>query len=438
MPSWKIRSCAAALCLLAGGAALANLADYTSKPDPEYRYGKDGETKAGDVKIVNIKLRSQSWQGAPWDHNIQVFLPDTAKYPKTAFLFITGGNPGPAETVLFASLAPRLGSPLAILWNIPNQPLFDGKLEDDLIAHTFEEYLKSGDENWPLLFPMVKSAIRAMDALQDVSRKEWAAPVEDFVVSGASKRGWTTYLTAAADRRVRGIAPMVFDNLNFRAQMPRQLELWGRYSEQIDDYSRRGLQAKMETERGRKLVSLVDPWFYRNRLTMPKLLIHGANDRYWATDAVRGYWDDLRGDKYLLNVPNAGHGLEDRMRVLNTLAAFHQAVAGERAFPRLSARHSARNGRVTVTLRSTMKPREARLWTARAGDLDFRPVKWEPLSMTARDELHQGETELPKSGGLSVFAEAEFEVDGQTFTLSTPASVYGKRPPEKPEKTGNE
>ena len=88
---------------------------------------------------------------------------------------------------------------------------------------------------------------------------------------------------------------MVFDNLKFSAQMPRQLALWGKYSEQIEDYTRRGLQQQMLSERGQQLSRMVDPWFYRDRLKMPKLLIHGSNDRYWATDAASLYWDDLRG-----------------------------------------------------------------------------------------------------------------------------------------------
>jgi PhoPQ-activated pathogenicity-related protein len=413
--------------LLIGGSASANLAEYVAGGASELKWTKQSESTVGSVKIVSLQVRSQTWRGIAWDHTVQIFLPPALKYPRTAMLLVTGGSPGTSDTLLGATIAPRLEAPLAILYNIPNQPLLDGKSEDDLIAHTFEEYLKSGDETWPLLFPMVKSATRAMDAIQALSRQEWAMPVEDFVVTGASKRGWTTYLTAAADKRVRGIAPMVFDNLNFNAQMPRQLALWGRYSEQIDDYSRRGLQQKMETERGRKLVSMVDPWFYRKQLTMPKLLIHGANDRYWATDATRFYWDGLEGEKHLLSVPNSGHGLEDKTRVINTMAAFFHSVAGRTKLPQLSFESAAADGKVTLRVRSTVPPREVRLWTARAPDLDFRPIKWEMAVMRADGDAFTGDAGTPGTGGLAVFAEAEYQSDGRAFTLSTPSAVYGKR-----------
>jgi PhoPQ-activated pathogenicity-related protein len=421
------------LAVLAGATASmpsqvgANLRTYVRETDPEFTWAHEGETKVGQVKTINLKLRSQVWRGMPWDHHLVVFVPETVKHPQTALLFITGGNPDLDTVALGAAAAPRLQAPLAILYNIPNQPLFDGKSEDDLIAHTFEEYLKSGDDTWPLLFPMVKSAVRAMDAVQELSRKEWAVPVEGFVVTGASKRGWTTYLTAAADRRVRGIAPMVFDNLNFRAQMPHQLDLWGRYSEQIDDYSRRGLQQQMETDQGRKLVSLVDPWYYRKQLTMPKLLIHGANDRYWATDATRVYWKDLVGDRYLLSVPNTGHGLGDQVRVVNTLTAFFHAVAGGKKLPELTSRCTTARGEIQLYVRSSVSPAAVTLWSARAPDLDFRPAQWEKSAMRPNGEGYAGVTQAPASGGIAVFAEAEYQAEGRTYTLTTPPRVFGKR-----------
>jgi PhoPQ-activated pathogenicity-related protein len=425
----------AALAFGLGVPAQATLEDYIKSPTPEFQWSKVSETQAGNVKIITLKMCSQTWRDIPWNHAIEIYVPEKVTHGKTAMLLVTGGNPGPASTLLAASVAPRLEAPMAVLYNIPNQPLFDGKLEDDLIAHTFQQYFETGDASWPLLFPMVKSAVRAMDALQAYSAEAMGQPFENFVITGASKRGWTTYLTGASDPRVRAIAPMVFDNLAFDRQMPRQLELWGRYSAQIDDYTRRGLQQLMETPRGKQLVSMVDPWFYRERLSMPKLLVHGANDPYWSTDSTRLYWRDLMGDKYLLTVPNGGHGLDDFGRVINTMAAFFHTVATDQKLPNLRARQTLQDGRIRLALRSNVAPKEVRVWTARATDLDFRPVRWEsqvvPSNRLTRGERggYTGSIDVPRGeGGLAVFVEGEYEVNGHSFTVSTPSRVYGQRP----------
>ena len=103
---------------------------------------------------------------------------------------------------------------------MPNQPVVfmddpakKPRTEDDFIAYTWDKFLRTGDEKWPARLPMTKSAVRAMDAVTQFA----AAPegggqkVARFVVSGASKRGWTTWTTAAVDKRVIAIAPAVID-----------------------------------------------------------------------------------------------------------------------------------------------------------------------------------------------------------------------------------
>jgi len=89
---------------------------------------------------------------------------------------------------------------------------------------------------------------------------------------------------------VQAIGPEVYDNLNLFAQMPHQVKVWEGYSEMIEEYTEHRLQDKMRTPRGHEIALTIDPYTYRQRLTLPKLLIQSLNDRYWATDALNLYW----------------------------------------------------------------------------------------------------------------------------------------------------
>lgn len=406
-----------------GTAALADLAGYIARPEPQYHWEKVSETQEGFITVTDLKLRSQVWRGIPWDHTLRVYRPVTVKYPKTALLLITGGNPGGEEAQLASLVVTAAQAPVAILYNIPNQPLFDGKTEDNLIAYTYEEFLKSGDDTWPLLEPMTKSAVKAMDALQAYSDQEWKAKIEQFVVIGASKRGWTTYLTGASDPRVKAIIPIVFDSLHLEAQMPHQLALWGEYSEEIAPYTSQGIQHALKTRRGRQLARLVDPWYYCRRLTMPKLLVNGANDRYWPTDATSLYWDALPGEKSLLYVPNSGHKIEDVSRVIATAIAFFRHIAGNEAFPQLTFEESGKGETRTLRVRSNVKPAEARLWVARSDSFDLRNSTWEAAPMNADGDAYTGEVTVPQKGSVAWFAELVFAGTAGTFTLSTPSHI---------------
>ena len=121
---------------------------------------------------------------------------------------------------------------------------------------------------------------------------------------------------------------MVYDNLNLGQQMPHQLEAWGQYSSQIGDYTRLGLQEQLQTPAGQKLSAMVDPWTYRQRITMPKLIVNGTNDPYWPLDAINFYREDLVGPVNYLYAPNAGHSLNGQeIRVIGSAAVWARRVA---------------------------------------------------------------------------------------------------------------
>jgi PhoPQ-activated pathogenicity-related protein len=409
----------------------ADLLSYVAKPDPAYKWEKRSEKQQGVFgTITDLRLVSQVWQGIAWEHRVQVFRPKQLKTPDACGLLITGGNGGPETDALGMSLATQMGCTFAVLFNIPNQPLFGDLHEDALIAYTFQKWLETGDDTWPLLFPMTKSAVRAMDALQAFATEQWQQPLRRFVVTGASKRGWTTWLTGAADpARVVAIMPMVYDNLNLAKQMPHQLEVWGKYSVQIDDYTKLGIQDKLNSEQGRRLGAMVDPYTFLDRLTMPKLIINGSNDPYWAQDALNIYWDDLKGEKRILYVPNGAHGLGDLQRVANAATAFTRAVIGGQTPPQLTWKHDDDGGNARLTVHATPAATKACIWATLAPIQDFRDCKWESVPMTqAGGEARVGETFVgeivrPKTGYMALFGEVTFTQDNRSFTFSTQVRV---------------
>jgi PhoPQ-activated pathogenicity-related protein len=408
------------------------LRDYVAAADDSYGYEDQGVDQVDGCTVHKLLLTSQTWQGIPWRHALYAYVPQDLRHDDTALLFITGGKiggqPSEEEMAMGASLAQLAGVPVAFLHQVPNQPLLDGRVEDDLISETFLRYLETQDASWPLLFPMVKSAVSAMTALQDFGQKQYGVEVKRFVVTGASKRGWTTWLTATVDDRVAAIAPIVIDTLNFQPQMKHQLECWGEYSEQIADYTTKGLVDVMQKKPEIPLWRWVDPYTYRSKLTLPKLIINGANDRYWTVDALSLYWNDLVGPKYVRYVPNAGHNLGDgRQGALATLAAFTQHVAGGRPLPDLEWKYDSDDKELRLTISADPAPKSVRLWSARSGTRDFREAQWTATELTASGEAGgNGDGQayvgvVPKEGEgyVAVFGEATFDDGPFEYNLST-------------------
>jgi PhoPQ-activated pathogenicity-related protein len=422
------------VCLGNGAPVHADLDGYVRRIDAAYAWTAGGRKAAPQGTIYDLALTSQVWQSIPWKHQLRIFEPGSPSTSDTVLLFINGGDngspPGPGEAVMGFSLARACGARCAMLRHVPNEPLLDDRREDALIAETVVRYLDTKDESWPLLFPMVKSAVRAMDAVQEWARENGKPPVTRFVVAGASKRGWTTWLTAAVDKRVVAIAPMVIDTLNMKAQKLHARQVWGRDSEQIDDYTRRGLTEKFDTEEGRRLWLMVDPYAYRDRLTMPKLLINGTNDRYWTLDALNVYWDDLKGPKSVSYLPNAGHGLqENRIYALNGIGALFRHVARGRPMPAPSWTHSdAADGRLRLEIRSDPAPRSAQLWVATAPTRDFREARWSSTPLPVVGTSIVGEVARPEGGYIALLGDLEFEIDAIPYHLSTQIRQAGAGP----------
>lgn len=268
---------------------------------------------------------SQEWQGIPWRHRLVGYAPPFEPASEVALLEVTGDDAGWPDELLLRTMAWETGLVTFGLFQVPKQPI-GGRREDDLIAHTFVEFMSSGDPSWPLLVPMGRAVVEVVSHLA-------AMGYQKVVVTGASKRGWACWMAAQADcPPIVGIAPRVFDNLDLAAQADKQARDWGSYSPMVDDYSRRSLQELAQTDSGQALLDIVDPVRWLDRVTVPQLLIHGANDPFWTVDATSVYWERLR-EARLLVVPNQGHSIARDAGWLPTLAAFADACSRSELLP---------------------------------------------------------------------------------------------------------
>lgn len=409
---------------------------YVAKPEPVYQWRQieTHETEQGNVH--QFHLVSQTWQDIVWEHALLVYEPQRIDHPDHMLLMVTGGRNGRTpdrdDFEMGLGLAQLCGARIATLHQVPNQPLLGDHVEDDLITETWLKYLETGDDSWPLLFPMVKSAHKAMDALQEIARDEWDEEIEGFVITGGSKRGWTSWLTPVADDRVLATAPLVIDTLNFHVQTQHQLDTWGEFSEQIYDYTSKGLvktNGEQLSPREQQLWRMMDPYTYRQQLTLPKLLVCGTNDRYWVVNAMNNYWDELVGPKYILQVPNAGHGLDGgRELAMTTVGVFFRHTALGVSLPEIDWSHSNGGDQMQLSVTSSEAPVAVRLWTAVSDTNDFRESEWSAESLMGADGEFVGTLPVPETGQRALFGELQFDASGLKYSLTT--LVYTSIQPE--------
>ena len=412
---------------------------YLAEPDASFAYKKRREGNILGTDYVEFIMTSQTWRDVPWKHQVFVLKPSsTARDESHALLLIGGGSwkdsldqpPAanealPGDAPLFSALAEMLKTPVVVVMHVPHQPMFDNLREDALIAHTFERYIRTGDINWPALLPMTKSAVRAMDLAQEFTNKEWGLKLESFTVTGASKRGWTTWLTASQDPRVTALAPIVIDMLNMSEQIPHQKASFGDLSEEISDFKELGLDRVIHTPPGRKLISIVDPFSYREKIKQPKLLIFGSNDRYWPLDAANLYWEQISGPKYLLYTPNQGHGIRDLDRVTGSIAALHRAARGMSRMPEQTwSIVPSENGAMRISMKSNTSPKEVRFWQSASDTRDFRDAKWTSTTISLSGDSFQADIPKSNEGFRAGFVEAVYSAgEHPDFFLSTNVKI---------------
>lgn len=242
------------------------LKDYVNGPSPDFSFEIVHSVPGEEYDFHVLRMVSQNWLSpdlvdqTEWWHWISIVVPKDSPFD-TSLMWIGGGSTDskmpekPSELILAAAM--QTNSIVAEIHNVPFQPLtfandsFGERYEDAIIAYGWRKFLEGGakdeDAIWLARFPMTKAVKLGMDAVTDVLEKNYQKPITSFVVGGASKRGWTTWTTAATDDRVVAIIPIVIDLLNLEASFDHHWKNYGFWAPAVDDYVREGIMDWMGT-----------------------------------------------------------------------------------------------------------------------------------------------------------------------------------------------
>lgn len=408
------------------------LQHYLHNGDSSFHWEIRDQYEINRAMVFDLLLVSQTWREIKWAHELSLVVPNDNQFDGSLLMIVGGddknGIPEWAnKDDHFLTVATNIAiinkAVVAVLRQTPNQPLYRGLVEDELISFTLHNFKMDGDYTWPLLFPMVKSAVRAMDAIQEFTAEKLHHPINRFVVSGASKRGWTTWLTGANDSRVEAIAPMVIDVLNMPVNLDYQIKAWHKYSIQIKDYVNLGIPQHAGSKSGLAINHMVDPYSYRNQLTMPKMIFMGTNDEYWVVDAIKNYYDSIPGQNMIMYTPNVGHDLGGGKEAFNSLSAFFGLTLAHKEYPACTWEVKTKKGEVTITVSTTPAILEnAVVWSAKSKSMVFTKSLW--TSRKLAGSAGKGKVEftekMPSSGFRAFYLDCQYkDGKGGLFTEST-------------------
>lgn len=384
------------------------LFNYVNTLDTTWDYYDTGarvnaDRAAGAWLGYVLNLTSQTWMNElvisrpVWTHQLVIIVPDDVQYTNTSALYITGGNnDSPSvpkatdEDILVTSvLALETKSIAGALFQVPNAPIVFAddpehkeRSEDAIISFTWVQYMRhQNTPDWVAFNPMVKSAVRALDTMQGFCKEQGLADIQQFLVAGASKRGWTTWLTGAVDKRVIGIAPIVMDLLNFGKSIPHMVEAYGGWTFAFKDYYALNITEKFGTPDMALVEKLIDPLNYKKFLHMPKLVIDSTGDEFFMLDNDHYWWGMLEGETLRLMIDNAEHSMATGIVPLLTgVGAFYQSLLDGSDRPKFSwtIDNDGPNSTGKITVTTNQRPSKAVLRFATTFDnkrRDFRLVK---------------------------------------------------------------
>ncbi len=347
---------------------LVPLLSHTHEP-PDLSYYFHLDTGKPSIQLTDITqylgvtrydfiFKSINWpKNTTWHHRLSIYVPEKMLHQE-GLMLVNGGINQPIDTeekdpydnkylfLFYAYLARQTHSIIVELKDIPNQylRLDDGvdRKEDDLLAHNWRQFMEHPNSpTYPLLFPMAKATSIALDAVVSAAEKIGFEAPTHYVLTGISKRGWSSWLTLLEDKRIVALVTAVNEILdveNTAKFIKKSIQYW---PDAFKDYVNAQIPEYLGSSPFKKLMSMTDPYGYINhpryqqRFTLPKYLIRTSGDDFYTPDCQNQLFKTMPGENYVRVLPNQGHRLSGT-QYLFALKDFYSTFIRQKAIPKIS------------------------------------------------------------------------------------------------------
>jgi len=341
-------------------------------------------------------------------------------------------------------LSHQLGMLFMIVYQIPNcpivypsDPLHQRRTEDAVISYAWAMYRADLNPEWLPRLPMTKAAMNCMRAVTEWTTEKKIANLEGFLVAGASKRGWTTWavgmVTCPTCPNILGIAPLVPIVPELHSGMHRMWQAYEGWTFAFSDYMQQNSTRFIDDPNFAKLLSIVDPQYYYDRLErLPKFVIISSDDEFMMMDWSNIWYDHIKGERHLFIVPDTEHSMITGIpEVATSLGVFVSSILhGRPERPTFDWAFDSTNGELTVTIPDKFPVDQVILHTGHTTQAMRRDFRWVRLANNQTGACKFPDIPLPKPifGGNCL---QPIIWNNITLETATPG-VYRFTPPSPP------
>lgn len=461
---------------------------FVQNDDNVFKYQLHNQDQTENLTINTYILDAHKWpieldehiQSTVWRHKLIIYIPRVVKHDKAIFYVSGGYNTNlegkeifsPSKEILnFTNISINNNAVVVVLEDVPNQYLFIDsvpKKEDQILAFTYKKVMEDPMKNAYLAghLPMVKSIVKGMDAAQEILSKQ-EITINNFMLLGASKRGWAAWLAALEDDRVSALMPIVIDILDVQKNINHICNSYKKHCPPaLRDYQAEGIIDLIDSDAFKSLMQIEDPFNYLNLLeyakqaSIPKYVINASGDDFYSPDSSKFYFKNLMGDNYIRYLPAAMHYFAGNpiSDALNNIKLLNEAIENyfyfflnQVSLPKVSWNFSPGQ----ISLNSSIRPNKIELWTASNDqERDFRFLnsyskfhlgiktlwsylsKYLPFSIDLCDTCYKAQNipfncfadhscnlivDLPnhKKGWQASFLELHYDIENRDFVITT-------------------